>query len=234
MAAIRQVMLALPTGTVAIGTPVDIGNAGLSLGAVSTGAMTTTATAPAGSLVVVGVSLNTNNGVTAASMSDGTNTYTKIDTTGIFGAVAEVSFWYSVLAAPLTSGATITVTFNVATTGAVNGFNISAAYVTGLIGAPLDKFAHVSATTGTSLSIATGTLTQANEIVFGFGGDTSGSPSTVYNGASGFTNINKSGSANGVTALDFQTVAATTTVTFGPSWAAATRMGAVVASFKGF
>lgn len=210
----------------------SMGNAGLSLGAVATGIMTTTTTAPTGSVVIIGVSLNTNNAVTAASISDGTNSYTKIDSTGIINTVAEVTLWYAVLAAPLIAGSTITVTFSVPTTGAVNGFNISTLYATNLTAVPLDVFNHTSGVPGTSLSVATGVLTQANEMVFGFGGDTSGNPATVYNGASGFNNFNLSSSANGVTALDYKKVAATTSVTFGPSWSASLYTGAVVASFK--
>lgn len=194
--------------------------------------LTTTATAPAGSTVVVGISLDTGNGVTVASVSDGTNTYTKIDGTGLIGGKSEVSLWYSpTIAAPLASGSTITVTFG--SSSGASSCNIAAAYITGLAASPLDKFGHVSASSGTSVSISTATLSQATEIAIGFGGDISGLGSTVYNGASGFENINKSSSSNGVTALDFKVTHATTAVAFGPGWGSAIRMGAVVATFKG-
>ncbi len=195
--------------------------------------LTTTATAPAGSTVVVGISLNTNNGVTAASVSDGTNTYTKIDSTGLIGGFSEVSLWRATLGSQLSSGSNITVTFSAGTSGAGNSCNMSAGYITGLSTGVHDKFAHNSASSGTSVSVSTGVLTQAVEMIIGFGGDTSGLSSTVYNGASGFNNLNKSSSSNGVTALDWKIVAATTSVTFTPSWGSAIRMGAVVASFKG-
>lgn len=201
--------------------------------AVLSQAMTTTAAAPAGSTVVVGICLNTNNGVTVASVSDGTNTYTRIDTTGLIGGVSEVSLWRATLGSQLASGSTITATFSGGASGSGCSCNFSAGYMTGLSTGVTDKFGHVSASSGTSVSIATGTLTQAIEMIIGFGGDISGLSSTVYNGASGFNNLNKSSSPNGVTALDWKIVSATSTITFTPSWGSATRMGAVVASFKG-
>src|SRR5882724_10644137 len=137
--------------------------------------MSTTSAAPAGSTVVVGISLNTNNGLTVSSVSDGTNTYTKIDGTGLIGGLSEVSLWYApAIAAQLASGSKITATLSGAFSGSGNTCVMDAAYATGLAATPLDKFAHISATSGTSLSIATGTLTQSLELIFGFGGDISG------------------------------------------------------------
>lgn len=196
--------------------------------------MTTTSTAPTGSTVVVGISLNTNNGLTVASVNDGTNTYTKIDSTGVIGSLSEISLWYATLAAPLSSGAKITATLSGAYSGSGNACVMDAAYMTGLAATPLDKFAHVSSSSGTSLSVSTGILSQATELIIGFGGDISGLGSTVYNGASGFNNVNKgSAASSGVSALDWKIVSATSSISFNPSWGSAIRMGGVVATFKG-
>lgn len=216
-----------------IGTPASLGSAangavGAGVGSVS---MTTTANIVAGDLVVVGVAFGTNSSSLAASMSDGTNTYTKADTTGLFSA-SELSLWYCANAAAVASGASITCTLSVATSGTGNAVAMEAARVTSLGGVPLDKVAHNSnIASPTSVTATTAALTLAPELSIGVAVALG---SASYSGASGFTNlINVSDGVSSRIALDYQQTSSTAAVAYAPTYNASSRMGGVVATFKG-
>lgn len=213
-------------------TPNSIGTGFNNTNPATTGTITTTAAIPSGALVIVGLSVNSLNNVTHASVSDGTNSYTLAGTNAT---TTNTSFaiFYKINAAAVASGSTITDTFS-GTTGAVANFSGVAISFTNCANATIDAFAKTSSNSANSLSIATGTLSQAREIIIGFTGIQGGTG--AYSGASGFTNVNSVPANLGAepgSALDYQYVSATTTVTFAPAWAGAVgRMGAIVASFS--
>ena len=220
-----------------IGVPASLGATGNdALGAVASFSHTTTAAIVAGDLVVIGVLVGSNYSVTVASVSDGTNSYTKLDTTGIFTAT-EVSLWYKENASAVASSATITATFSVATTGASNYSAIAVARVTGIAASSsADKFQHASGGTVASVTATTAALTQAKQMAFGTAAYFNGSH-VVYNGASGFTNIVAGSSTTNVRVeLDYQgTLFSTGAVSYVPTFASSvTRLGGVVGTFKGF
>lgn len=219
-----------------IGTPASIGTAqNSSLGAVSTFTMTTTANIVAGDLAIVGVYVGSNNSVTVASVSDGTNSYTKADSTGIFS-FSELTIWYKANASAVSSGATVTATFSVATTGAGNVCEILAARVPLVTSSAVDKFAHNSRTDGVAnITTTTAALSQPNEIAFGFAAARNAGALT-YSGASGFTAINTAtDGANDRSALDYAINSTGAAVSFAPAFSAASvRLGAVVATFRGY
>lgn len=217
-----------------IGTPQSLGTSNASVGIVSTTTLVTTANILSGDLAVVCVNMNTNNSVTAASVSDGTNTYTKAIGSGIYGVVTETTLWYKANASAVGSGATITVTLSAPTTGATNGFAVGAGRVTGVIAVPIDKTAAGTAGAGTSATTTTAALSQANEIGWGCGGMIAASG--TYGSATGFTNLNHTENltSNTFAALDYKVVAATTALTFTPTWTVAgSRAAATIGTFKG-
>jgi hypothetical protein len=217
--------------TMRIGTPVKIGTTNTSISAVSSNTITTTAAIPAGSLAVVGICINI--GVTASSVSDGTNTYTKAETTGLVSSSNESSIWYCLNVAAVANGATITVNYSGSGTGQVSLF---AAYVSGIVTTSgLDQIAQNTATTSSSVTATTPSLSQSQEICFGAGQDVATSTYT-YSGASGFTNLYTGGPGSATinnTAFDYSTTNATTAISYAPTWSSALglRQAAVVATF---
>jgi hypothetical protein len=154
----------------AIGTPVSLGVA-QGTGGSTSATMTTTAAIPAGALVVIGIMTGFAGSQTITSVSDGTNTYTRAaggvwDATGAF----VCDLWYKENASPVSSGATITANYSGTSVSGTNVPIFCAAYVTGVIGASsLDKTSSGKQLPGTAYaSGSSGTLSQANEIVFGF------------------------------------------------------------------
>lgn len=218
------------------GAPQSLGSTALSVGAVSTAALTTTANIVQGDLVAVCVNMNTNNSVTAASVSDGTNTYIKAGTTGLYSA-SEASLWYKDNATAVGSGASITVTLSGGASGTTNGFAIGAARISGAIVSPLDKTA-INSTTGAGASISTTTsaLSQASEVAFSCGGMIAASGTYSSNtGGFGFTNINHAENLTSDTfeALDSVTVSSTAALTSTQTWTVSgARSGIVVGTFK--
>lgn len=196
--------------------------------------MTTTANLLAGNLAVVGVTETTNNSITITGVSDGTNTYTEAKSTGLYGTYTETSLWYCANAQAVSSGATITATFSGTAGSGTNIGAMAAAQVSGIISSPLDRTAAASTTSAATVTATTSTLAKSNEIAFGYSAGLNSSVPT-YSGASNFTNLSQTtDGSNTRTALDYDSVAATTAVSFAPAYSAASiRMGGVVATFKG-
>lgn len=215
----------------AIGTPVSIGSVSNTYNSgVTTVTLTTTATVPAGALIVVGIGCNTFSPIAAASaVSDGTNSFTRANTSGSIGSNNESSLWYAVTAVQINSGSTITVTIP-SSGGSGNVIDIHACYVTGLAVSPFDKTSQTSSASASSLSTATATLTRADEISIGFSSQFANT--ATYTQPSGFTNINQqSVASNGITNLDYKIVAATTAITYAPAWNITGRCAAMQATF---
>lgn len=228
----------MPASLPAIVTPTSLGCAA---GTAASGSvtLTTLAAIPSGSLVVVGVIVGFSTAQTITGVSDGTNSYTQAvhsswDATGD----VVVDTWYKPNASAVSSSASLTATFSSTSLGATNVPVICAAVVSaGIIAAaPLDKTNTGKTNNGTVYaSGATATLSQANEIAFGFLGFYNAS-ATVTEG-SGFTSIvstlNNGGghwSAN----LAYQIVAATTALNYQPSTSVNTFGAANLSTYKGF
>ncbi len=207
-------------GVAPIGTPIAIGSNTAAAG--TTLVITTTANAPAGSVIVVGCIAN--GSFTTIAVADGTNTYTTAA-----GPVANNNAMSNsaVLGGQLNSGSSITITSGATMATAF----CAAAYVTGLSTATPDKTA-----TASSNTVTTAALTQANEVAFGLALAYNGgaSPGAVAM-SSGFTILTAQtnyGVDHFSGALAYKIVAATTAVTF--SWTASlTASQSVIATYKG-
>lgn len=228
----------LPTGTPVITTPVSLGSAISSAATRSTWTLTTTAAIPGGSLVVIGIQAQKSSAISISSVSDGTNTYTRaVGNAWEVGTALVTDLWYKENATAVGSGATITATFSVATDA--NPSIINAAYVTGTIASSsLDK-SNSGLTNGATAyaSGTTGTLTQANEVAFGFMGDYTGTSNPTVTEGSGFTNVNTTSQGSGNffnSRLSYQIVAATTALNYQPSTSVNSFGKALIATFKGF
>lgn len=109
---------------------------------------------------------------------------------------------------------------------------VSALLGTGLAtSSPLDVTGAGATGTGTTASVATGTLGQAAELVVGAAA-TTGSNS-AYASNSPFTDLTAAAIAGDQMRWGFDIVAATTTVTYAPTWTTSRAFGANVWSFKG-
>lgn len=221
-----------------VGTPVALGSGSNgAAGVISNFAITTGANIIAGDLVVVAIQLGTNNTVTAASVTDGTNTYTRADTTGIFSA-SEVSIWYCANAVAVTSGASITCTFSVATSGTGNSVLMAAFRVPSMSSVPLDKIAHnsnlssptsLTSTTGTAISTIPELFVGTTQIVNGTG--YAGAQTSA--GAAYTILYNFADSSVTRMVVDVLTNNLSGTASYVASIPSSTRAGSVLATFKG-
>lgn len=234
MAATFQMLLAASSASI-IGTPVQLGSSLSSAAARSSWTLTTVAAIPAGALVVIGIQALFGVAQTISSVSDGTNTYAAA-VTNAWEATTQLvdACWFIQNAAPVASGATITVNFSAST--AAQPSIINAAYVTGILAASsLDKTNSGLTSNGTAYaSGTTGTLAQAKEIAFGFIGAYNAN-ATITDGA-GFTGLNTTSQGSGgffQSRLSYQIVAATTALNYQPSTNVATFGKALIATFKG-
>lgn len=217
-----------------IGTPASLGTPTNTAGASFIGTtftFTTNVNIVAGDLVVANVQIANAVLSNVVSISDGTNSYSLAKAINN-GGTDDNELWYVANATAVGSGATITVTIS-SVGDASNGITIEAYRVSGIALVPLDQTASQSATTATP-SVATGTLAQAKEIVFGASWRGNGTP--TYAEATGFSNLVNAlsvGNGNGKTSLAYQTVAATSAITYAPTWNSSGRCQTLIASFKG-
>lgn len=146
----------------AIGTPVNVGGNGNGSGVSTTVVITPANTAVAGTLVVVLAGVTNSTLINSISDTNG-NTWTADTTVSVNG--QNYRLFYCIANANLDNTDTITVTYS-ATSGnkvvgvsSVSGVNTSSPRDLGLVG---------SFGSGTAASTTTGTLAQADEIVFGY------------------------------------------------------------------
>lgn len=215
----------------AIGTPSSLGTAISGTTSVSSKVFTTNAAITAGNLAVVAIGwYNGGSSVVAiSSVSDGTNTYTAAVTASSSGSTpSSIALYYCKNAAAVASSASITVTWasNVLAQGII-AYQVSGVDKTG----PLDKTATYTSPATTTPSVSTGTLSQANEIIFGCAG---GYNITSYTESSGFTSLASVFPNSDATTLSYDTVTSTTSVTYAPTTNADLTGPtiALVASFK--
>lgn len=214
-----------------IGTPVQLGVNSSLAGAPLSLSVTTLALSPAGNAIVVFVISGGTSSTDAFTITDGAgNTYvagTPIATPG-GGPTSYIQPFYCLNAQALSASSAITANF---TDPGVQHW-ISAVSVSGIAasGALDTQAAGTSSASGTTPSIATGTLAQAAEIVFGFvgiGGD------DAFTEAPGFSpNLVNVSATNGTLRSAYQIVAATTSVTYAPVLGVARLYMANVISFK--
>lgn len=223
-------------GNPVITTPVTLGASVSSAAARSSWTLTTTNAIPAGALAIVCVQAPFAAAQTITSISDGTNSYTAA-VTNAWDASTQltVACWIKENAAAVSSSATITANFSAATIAASSIIN--AGYVIGtLSSSSLDKTNSGITSAGTAYaSGTTGTLTQANEIAFGFVAMYNANAS-VTEGA-GFTAINTVALGSGnfdQSRFAYQIVAATTALNYQPSASLATFGKALIMTIKGF
>jgi hypothetical protein len=216
-----------------IGTPTSIGS-NSNTGNVTSITITTSAAIVAGNLAIVGVAFYNGNVVTISSVSDGTNTYSQAlfvtdATTNLTSAL-----WYKANAAAVSSGASLVITFSFIVSNSFGGVFAAAAQVSGIaMSSPLDSAgATGTAESVSSISVTTGTLAQASEILFGVSNvRTTGTTIT-----DGYTNLYNSGvNANEYAGiLGYKIVSSTAAVTYNPSANSSTTYWASVnAPFKG-
>lgn len=210
-----------------IGVPVGLGSGSSASG---TTVAITGYNVTAGRLVVVAIGCWKNPVNAVSTLSDGVNTYTLAGTAKAQTSVGDTEIWYCANALAVTGG-TLTATF----TGSHTGAGIAATSASGIIASPLDKSNNSVASTETP-TVATGTLAQANEIIFAASGRTADPAVLTYTEDAAFTNLySKVGSTNYCFSFAYKIVAATTTITHAPTWTggAGTQAPQAIASFMG-
>lgn len=212
----------------AIGNPVNLGTGTASGAGATTITISTLAAISAGDLITVWVTMGGSSLSTVSSITVGTNTLIKADSVSSGGTGIEL--WYKENASSVASTTNLTVTFS-ALVGGGPGAEAGASTTSGVLTASsLDLTPAGFAGTTNSPSISTGTLSQANEIVFGVVYHAAG----TYMTSAGFADINSV--LNNVGDFDYfsyEIVASTASVTYNPSFSTSTITLAVVATFKG-
>jgi hypothetical protein len=192
--------------TISVPVSIAAASANFNSGA-SSGALTTVA-APSGCLIIVGLG-NAASAATITSLVDSNNNtyHTSIQGTADTNMPNGCIAWF-INANPIPINTALTAT---TTTGQ---WNIDGMWkILGATGG-LDKSFTGQSQTGTSLSQATGTLINPNEIIFG---QITMAGGVTFSESSGFTNLFGAGpSSNG--GIGYQIVSSTTGVTYAPSW----------------
>lgn len=205
----------------AIGVPVALGTANAAAGA-ATLALTTTADAPRGGLIVVVCAITTAVNINSCADSAG-NTY--VGNTTFSNGTGKSHIFWSFNAIDLPLGGTITVTYN-NTTGIKN---MAAVAVGGIAAANLLGAGALGASTAPT--IATGTLGWPNEIVFGLTQVSAGSADT-YTEAAGFTSLASSLNSDGLH-WGYQITTANASVTYAPTLGTSRTWGVDTVTFSG-
>lgn len=202
-----------------IGTPVNIGTNRVAAGS-STATITTTTVVNSGDLILVIVNLATVSHTINSVTDSAGNTYTAGNDTSNATWGHRSRPFYCPNARYLASGSTITVTFS--GTGGVKYMNaLSISGVSTSTTSSLDVQGPGSAPDpfATSMTVASGTLSQANEIAIGwvFVGFSAGG--TGFTDGSGFTNVSNNVGTSRLS-VSQQIVSSTSSVTYNPSgWA---------------
>lgn len=213
----------------------EVGSGGNDAGGTSVN-ITTTANIPAGSLIVVfaGNEAGGASNVLVSSISDGhSNTYASAKDNGEGNGPSNGAIWYSVTGNAVPSSSTITVTWAAST----SSLEASVCYFTPTGTVTLDKVGAGSSGTSTAGTTgATGTLTQADEVVVALIHADGGAGPTISGTTGTFTNLTarRSGSTSVSTALfpAYQIVSATTSLTYSGTLSASVNWTGTIVSFK--
>lgn len=180
---------------------------------------------PVNSLVCVLIGAQTGGSsetVSSVADSGGLNTYSKYgQETAPTASFFSIELWCSVTTHDLPSGSNWTVTMT-------SGHSYSPIVIKSTANGGLDQKAGAS-NAGTSVSVSTSTLAQANELIIAatypsgsFGGFTEGS---------GFTGLVSNTGANAVD-LSYKNTSSTTAVTYNPSWVSSVSVTALISAIK--
>jgi hypothetical protein len=207
-----------------IGTPVSIAT-GSNGSAASSIAVTTTTAVLSNDLLVCQV-IAFGNPIT--SVSDGTNNYTQAVTQNEVSEYDDI--WYKSGASPVAAGATITASFS----GSTNIQIIACIRVAGIISSgALDKVNNAAAVNTGSASIATGTLSQANEIIIGTY-DLGNNTSITINAPIIQIGASQVVQSTILQAYGYNIVSSTASVNVAGSWSPVSRNILELATFKGY
>lgn len=201
--------------------PINSGSA-TTTGTLKTGSATTTSIMPVGSLFFANIgATGTSDSFSSFVDSGGLNTYSFVQTSDASNPA--ISLVFSVLTHSLPVGSTFTATTSDGTTwGIGNGY-----FVTGATGG-LDKQTSVNNDAGaTSLSLSTGSLSEATEIIIG-GFNNNASGTGTWTEANGFTTLHN----DTFNITSYRIVSNSSSVTWNPSWQTSGIFNAVLASFK--
>lgn len=193
-----------------IGTPVSLGVNGNTSGSTNL-TITTTSAISSGDLAFVFVGVYTNQVV--SSVSDGTNSYTKAGAYSYNnGGYLNCELWYKSNCSAVSSGATITISYG----GTASYWGAVAGKCTITPNPSVVDISPVwTGINGTSPSVSTGTLSNANELVLGcvYSWNTT---APTYPGA--FSSLDSvTTSVNRFTGVAYDVVSSTGSVTFNPT-----------------
>lgn len=180
-----------------------------------------------GNCLILGI-INTATTNKVTGVTDGTNTFVKIDVGVQFGASGTgwITLWY---AKNITGLTTPTVTATV--TGAGVGSGMVAAEYSGLdTTAPFDQFKYTGGTTTAITSGASPTTAQADELVVGFGASDWGN--NGYTVGAGYGHLKTMGNADLDCSMEDKIVAATAAMTATMTLGNASDQAGGVATFK--
>jgi len=184
-------------------------------------AITTTEDAPAGSTIVIIVADATL--PTSVSTDVSGNAYLLSTSHTNSGGHTGLAIYDSQNIADLPNGSTITVNWS----GSSSAF-AAVVLITGALTSSRDKAATSGNSSGAASSVATGALTQANEVVIG-AIDLRSSPGTLTDGT-GFTNL--ADLNGGKFVVSYESVSSTASVTYNASWTASGEYESCVASYE--
>lgn len=220
----RRAMFPFPffipaTSTVALGSITSIGT---NTGSGSSLAITTSATAPIGSRIIV---LGGNNVSASLTCSDGTNTYSTLDTSDMSANTMFIRvFGSNQLTSALNSGSTITIS------GGASIRYAMAFYLVGVTtGPPITDITGQTAngSSGTPTTLNTGTLAISNEFVLGIitSVNAPGQPG-------GWTTIASTNQSTNYVSWAYKIVASTSSVGYSPT-SGGTYWGDMMLTIKG-
>ena len=208
-------LLALVQKKAGIGIPSSLGSLISSGG---TRPFTTTGAIIAGNLVVVAFGVNSGG---VASVSDGTNTYTKAKYIQNNSTYTSYELWYCANANAVSSGATVNWTGG---DGSNNVNGVVMAQVSGIAtSSPYDSFASSSGfvNNATSITVTTGTLANANEIIFAGSYLDTNTTANQFAEDPTFTNIASRQASYTAISLGYKIVSSTTAVSYVPTFSPA-------------
>ncbi|MEK6443645.1 hypothetical protein [Pseudonocardia sp. T1-2H] len=208
--------------------PIVLQNTTQATKSATTGTTLAAAVTPtAGNFLILGVSVSGGTLNSIASIADTkANTFTRVASVNDATAgTIDCELW----TAPVTAGGSDTITLTI--TGS-HYCNVWVREYSGLAATPLDKFVSAKGT-GTALSSgATATLSQADELVIGFGGTVDGGE--TYTAGSGFGNLVQAqiGAGTYDTAMEDKIVSATTAQTAAFTASISDAWACIAATFK--
>lgn len=195
----------------------------------TTAVITTSAAVAAGDMeiCIVGLINGDFSPTVISSASDGTNSMSAVTGTLETSSSTYINMVAKYNASAVSSGATITITF----LNSQGNRMVGCYTVSGLTTTPADQSNIAQNAGSTTPSVATGTLAQAAEVVFGA---VNVDGSSTYTEASGFSTLDAMAAGGiGTVHTAYEIVAATTAVTYAPTLGTSREWSANIASFKG-